>query len=201
MYAITTIPTPSRTLVLVVGSVWLVLTAVPATAPPLHLLWAEEVAQNIAPSDNAYGARPTYLTWPGVNGATAYTNRTECSSFVTRAFKQAYGWSHTDCITWFGPSSPTAAKYHDAILAGNHFVAVPHVSDMQSSDIIAVQYVDGTTTSTGHTMIATGPADLRPATAPYVPKTTQYVVEVIDSSRSGHGVASRPLPFVILCFL
>lgn len=36
-------------------------------------------------------------------------------------------------------------------------------------------------------MIATGPADLRTATAPYVPNTTQYVVEVIDSSRSGHG--------------
>src|SRR5215470_1690819 len=112
----TTIATLSR-LLMVVASVWLALSAVPAAATPAHLLWAEEVAQNIDPANNVYGTSPTYLTWAGVNGATAYTNRTECSSFVTRVLKQAYGWSNTDFSTWFGSSSPTAAKYHDAIVA------------------------------------------------------------------------------------
>ena len=186
MHTTTTIQILSRTLVLV-ASVWLALAAVPAAATPAHLLWAEEVAQNVDPANNVYGTSPTYLTWPGVNGATAYTNRTECSSFATRVFKQAYGWSDTDFKTWFGSSSPTAAKYHDAIVAGNQFVAVPLVSDLQSGDIIAVKYLDGTTTSTGHVMMATGPVSPRTATAPYVSGTTQYVVEVIDSSQTGHG--------------
>jgi hypothetical protein len=177
----------SRTLAAVVGSLWLVGSAIPAVATPAHLLWAEDVVEHIAPADNAYGSSPTYLTWAGVNGATSYTNRTECSSFVTRVLKQAYGWTNADFTAWFNSTSPTAAKYHDAIVAGNQFVAFTQVNDIQSGDFLAVKYLDGTTTSTGHMMIATGPATLRMATAPHVSGTTQYEVEVIDSSKSGHG--------------
>src|SRR5437867_3998377 len=95
----TTIQTLLR-LLMVVASVWLALSAVPAAATPAHLLWAEEVAMNIDPTNNVYGSNPTYLTWAGVNGATDYTNRTECSSFATRVLKQAYGWTDTNFKTW-----------------------------------------------------------------------------------------------------
>ncbi len=187
MRAATTVRTLSRTLAAVVGSLWLMGSALPAVAIPAHLFWAEDVVDNIAPADNAYGTSPAYLTWAGVNGATAYTNRTQCSPFVTRVLKQAYNWTDQNFSTWFNSSSPTSARYHDVIVAGTFFVAVTDVTNIQEGDILAVKYLDGSTSGTGHMMIAASTATPRTATAPLVAGTTQYAIEVIDSSNSGHG--------------
>jgi hypothetical protein len=175
-----------KTLALVGASLWMTLSAAPALANPAHVLWAEAIALNVTPASNDYGSNPTYLTWPGVQGATTYANRTECSPFVTRVLKQAYGWSDTDFLTWFGYKSPYAATYHDAIQAGNRFLEIQHIKDIQIGDIIAIKYPAGSA-STGHVMIAYNTPAQRMTTAPVVVGTTQYEIEVIDSAQSGHG--------------
>jgi hypothetical protein len=138
------------------------------------------------PENNEYNSNPNYIKWPGVNGATAYANRTQCGSFVTRVLKQAYAWNDTYFKNWFGSTSPTAAVYHDAILAGNGFTAFDTVQDIAPGDIIAIKYPAGLS-ATGHVMMARGAAFERTASAPLVAGTRQYAVEIIDSSQTGHG--------------
>ncbi|HLF96637.1 MAG TPA: hypothetical protein VI457_05795 [Methylococcaceae bacterium] len=171
----------------IAGGLSLMLIAVATcAASPAHLGWAEDIALNVTPDRNEYGTNPNYIRWNGVNGATGYENRTECSSFVTRVLKQAYGWNDTDFRNWMGSSSPTAAKYHDTIVSRNGFEAMQSVADIQAGDLIAVKYPQGAS-PTGHVMLAVGPATQRTASAPVVEGTTQYEVEVIDSTKSGHG--------------
>jgi hypothetical protein len=175
-----------QTLALVGASLWLTLSAVPASASPAHVLWAEEIALNVTPENNEYGSNPTFLTWPGVQNVTIYTNRTKCASFVTHVLKQAYGWNNTDVHTRFDSSTPDAATYHDAIQAGKYFLEIQHVKDIQVGDIIAIKYPPNPD-ATGHVMIASNTPVQRRVTKPVVAGTTQYAIEVIDSSQSGHG--------------
>lgn len=151
-----------------------------------HVTWAESVALHVTPEKNEYGSNPTYVYWPGVNGATEYENRSQCSSFLTRVLKQAYGLDDDDFLAWTGSKNPTAALYHNTIEAENGFTRIDSVVDIQKGDILAIEYPQGLS-STGHVMIAHGPAILKTATEPFVNGTTQYTVEVIDSSQSGHG--------------
>lgn len=169
------------------GLVILGFLAAPADAnPPAHLTWAEAIVQNVTPEYNEYGTNPNYIYWAGVNGAMTYENRTQCSSFVTRVLKQAYGLSDNDFLAWMGAKSPQAAAYHDTIQAGINFIAIENVNDIQAGDIIAVKYPAGLS-STGHVMMARGKAVARNATSPLVRNTVQYEIQIIDSSQSGHG--------------
>src|SRR4029453_12444609 len=127
-------------LALVGASLCLTLSAAPASASPVHVFWAEEIALNVTPRNNEYGSDPTYITWPRVQGATIYANRTKCSSFVTHVFKQAYNWSDDDFDTRFHSKSPYAADYYDAIEEGTYFLKIQHITDIQMGDIIAIKY-------------------------------------------------------------
>jgi hypothetical protein len=183
-----------KTLALVGASLCLTLSAVPASASPAHVMWAEEIALNVSPLLNEYAGEyasdPSYIHWPGVQGATAYENHTKCASFVTRVLQQAYGWTDTDFKNWFKfTSSPNAQGYHDAILAGNGFLVIQKISDIQSGDIIAIDYPDTPDPDdpSGHVMIAAGSPTLRGAAVPFKTGTTQYTIEVIDSTQSPHG--------------
>ncbi len=151
-----------------------------------HLLWAEAVASNVQPENNEYGSNPSVITWPGINGATAYSNHTKCATFLTQVFKQAYGWNNSYLSATFGSTSPTAAKYHDLIETHPSFEQLYSVYDIQAGDILAVKYPEEEE-STGHVMLAHGPATLGATKAPLVEGTYQYDLEVIDSSKSGHG--------------
>jgi hypothetical protein len=167
----------------------LILLGLPAAAypaQPVHLAWAESIAVNVTPDRNVYGSDPSYIYWAGVNGAAGYENRTQCSSFATRVLKQAYSWSDSTFQAWMGSKSPTAAKYHDTIQAGNGFSLVQNIADIQPGDILAAKYPEGSS-STGHVMMAYGQAQPRTAAAPLVTGTFQYELLVIDSSQSGHG--------------
>lgn len=160
--------------------------------PTTHVSWAEILIANLSPNKNEYGSSPTYIYWAGINGAISYENRTQCSSFVTRVLKQAYNWSDDDFRNWFGSNSPTAATYHNTIEAQNGFSLVQKIGDIQSGDIIAVKYLDDPT-STGHTMIVKSTATLRSPTLPLADGTFQYEIDVIDSSKSGHGATDTRL--------
>lgn len=157
-----------------------------------HVSWAELLVANLSPDKNDYGSSPTYIYWAGINGSGSYENRTQCSSFVTRVLKQAYTWSDADFRVWFGSNSPTAAMYHDAIEAQNGFSSIRKIGDIQSGDIIAIKYSDDST-STGHAMIVKSPAIKRSRTLPLITGTSQYEIEVIDSSKSGHGKSDTRL--------
>jgi hypothetical protein len=108
---------------------------------------------------------------------------------VTRVLQQAYGWTDTDFTKWFNSPSPNAQAYHDAILAGDGFLAIQKISDIQSGDIIAIDYPDTPDPDdpSGHVMIAAGSPTLRGAAAPVKTDTTQYTIEVIDSTQWPHG--------------
>lgn len=155
-------------------------------ADPEHLFWAEDIATNVTPDKNAYGSNPSYIHWLGINGFEAYENRTQCSSFITQVLMQSYGWTSSYFLNWMASTSPTAAKYYDAIKQQNGFTIVGNINSIQPGDIIAIKYPSGSTV-TGHTMMANGPATLRSSTSPFITGTVQYEIQVIDSSQSGHG--------------
>jgi hypothetical protein len=155
--------------------------------PPAHLGWALDVATHVGPADNAYGSDPTILTWPGVEGATTYANRTVCNTFLNRVLMQAYGYSFSDFTAWMGSSSPLAADWYDAIVAQNRLTRISKVASIANGDVLAVKYLEPGASTSGHVMIATGSAVKRTASAPIVGGTVQYEVSVVDSANSGHG--------------
>lgn len=157
-----------------------------SAADPAHLTWAEDVALNVAPEFNAYGYNPDYVYWPGVNGATAYQNRTVCNQFVTRVLMQAYGWDATYFRTWLGAASPLASTYHDAIADSKGFARITDVGSIQVGDIIAVKYPPGSSVS-GHMMMVVTAPTARAATRPLVNGALQWAVEIVDSTSSNHG--------------
>lgn len=157
-----------------------------STGEPSHFYWADTLVAHIAPEDNEYGSGTTYVHWAGIEGATAYRSRSLCASFVTHILKRAYDLSTYDITAWFGSTSPNAALYHDRILDEVGFEQVLAVSQIQSGDIVAIEYPSGTTAS-GHVAIAAGPAVLRSATYPLVSGTSQYALAVLDASTTGHG--------------
>jgi hypothetical protein len=158
------------------------------TSEPDHLIWAEDVASNVAPDQNVYESGVRILEWAGVDGATDYVNRTDCASFLTAVMKQSYGLTGDDIDAWIGWANPNSAMYHDAVVAEMGFEVVPTVLDIEAGDIIAIKYLAGTGAS-GHLMIAAGPAILRAPTAPLYAGTLQFEITVIDSSSSIHGNA------------
>lgn len=186
---------PLRKLLIVLCGVGLAAMAAPSFANgPDHVLWAEDLVGHLLPENNEYASNPSYIHWLGVNGATSYENRTQCSTFLTQLLKQAYGWDNAVFKAWFGSTSPSAALYHDAIQAENGFTANYLVQNIAIGDVIAIKYPGGLS-STGHVMLVRNlPEEITP-TAPIVPGTRQYIVDVYDSSQSGHGADdTRKMP-------
>ncbi|MDO9106502.1 MAG: hypothetical protein Q7U57_16250 [Methylovulum sp.] len=153
---------------------------------PAHVLWADDLISHIQPENNDYASNPTFINWAGVNGATKYENRSQCSTFLTHLLKQAYGWDNADFKAWLGSTSPSASLYHDAIASENGFAMTTNVQNIVVGDVIAIKYPAGMS-STGHVMLVRGMPDEITAIAPIMPNTRQYTVEVYDSSQSGHG--------------
>jgi hypothetical protein len=157
-----------------------------AAAQPAHLVWAEDLLDNLSPALNTYEGGSTYITWAGVDGAAEYSNHTMCNSFVTNLLRNAYDLTESDVKAWLGAKSPLAAQYHDQIALQNGFDLIPTVDAIEGGDIIAIRYPEGGSVS-GHVMVAEGPAVARAASSPIVAGTFQFEVPVMDSSSSGHG--------------
>ena len=158
-----------------------------SAAAPSHLDWALDVALNVTPDNNEYASSSTYVTWPGVKGSKAYSNRSDCSAFVRRVLNQAYRLSSKETRRWMGDSTPNAALYHDTIVAENRFTRILNVTDIAAGDLLAAKYLSPSSTASGHTMFAAGPAVERTASSPVIADTTQYELQIVDSARSGHG--------------
>ncbi len=153
-------------------------------ASPDHLVWAQRLVADLRPEDNSYGSRPTLVEWRGVDGASRSRNRSVCSTFITALFERAYGYGPDERLRWLGLRSPWAVDYYRAIAAGHRFRQVATVRSMAPGDLLASRQLNRTSTVTGHLMLAAA----RPqALGPCVADRCVYRLEVIDSSRSGHG--------------
>lgn len=171
----------------VLGAVLLSPCEAAAQSVPSHLLWAEELVDNLLPEYNVYATSPQYVSWAGEHSATRYENRTQCSSFLTRLLQQGYGWSDTTMRYWLGSTSPSSVMYHDAIVAERGFDRIATITDVLPGDIIAIRYPVGSSIS-GHISIVESAPILRIATTPLREGTFQYEVSVADSASIGHGM-------------
>ena len=154
---------------------------------PSHLIWAEDVAPHVLPENNDYGSGTlTTVRWGTPTDLASYKNYSVCNSFVTKVLQKAYYWTDADFRTWMGASSPLASTYHDTIQAGTGFSNLTTVGNIQVGDLIAVKYPAGSTVS-GHLMIVSALPRARTASNPLQTGTSQWEVEIIDSSSSNHG--------------
>lgn len=166
-----------------------------SSAQPLHLDLAEELVDNVTPELNEYGSSPSYVTWTGYLGSMVYSNRSVCTTFVTLVLMRAYGITGPQMKAWFNTISPTAAMYHDAIVAQNGFIVVPTIDDVEPGDFLAAKYAPGATVSGHLATVVSVPVQRLPATNPLISGTFQYEVVVVDSSSTGHGPTdTRNLP-------
>ena len=163
---------------------------------PEHLDLAEMLVATVLPKANSYGY-PAQITWEGLNGLNYSTNRSKCATLVTQLFEKAY---NPDYVAWFGCTSPIAASYHDMIEDEDGFDLIKSIDDVRPGDIIAIRYYDaGCTdltcgtfsncTATGHVAMVADYPKARTASAPLVSGTTQYSIDIIDTSTSYHGLA------------
>lgn len=168
----------------------------------LHLMQAQQLLTALLanPNDvNEYGTdysaaqngTSAHIDWAG----TPRTAISECSTFLTLLMDHTYGYSSTVFKTKTGSASPTAAVYHDDILAGKAFTPLEGPGALLPGDTIAVKYPAGQE-STGHvmTVVSVGPWQPRSSSTQtflqgggYPEILGYYDVTVIDSSASFHG--------------
>ena len=173
------------------------ITALDPLAEPPHMVWAERLIRDLQPRHNSYGSRPTVLQWQGVNGAATTINRTVCSTFVIRLFRQAYGYSAGEMRDWFGSASPTARQVAQAIRSARRFERITTIKALRRGDLIAIDYQRqpslevGQDRATGHVMLAAAAPQALPGGRDLPGRQhsgDQWLgLRVIDSSRSGHG--------------
>jgi hypothetical protein len=153
---------------------------------PPHLVQAEAIAHEIDQSHNEYAHKGCFIKWKGEDGASEYENRTDCSDFLDLLLEHTYHFTRDHMKTWTGRERPLATTWYDTIHAGNGFEVIGDIQAIKPGDIIAVHYPPGEG-DTGHIMIAAGVARERRASAPEEPDTRQWELDVVDSSKSGHG--------------
>ncbi len=156
------------------------------TMPARLLASAQTLVGEVAPANNVYGSRPTYVIWRESATDRVARNRSVCSSFVSHVLEWTFGYTASDIDAWFGRSFPQAIEYHATIVAGRGFAPVDSIGAIRPGDVIAIAYPAGSR-PTGHVMIAASEAVARIATAPLEPGTQQFELAVIDSANSGHG--------------
>lgn len=169
-------------------------TAAPEAPTPLTD-WSQALVESLEPSVNDYASDPTLVTWAGVGDAQESTNRSKCASFVSALFTQAYD---RDLDGWLGCSSPLAATWHDQIEHQNDFEVVRQVGEIQPGDVLAIRYDDvGCASmscgsmqgcdSSGHMAVVLSSPKRHASSAPWIRGTTQFEVDVIDSTTDVHG--------------
>ena len=156
----------------------------------VHLTWAKRLVQDIESTNNSYGSHPTVVEWRGISGSDISQNRSVCSSFITRLFHQSYGYGRSEMRRWVGSSSPSASQYFKAIETTNRFKRIDKVTKIEPGDLLASRHLIQRSTVTGHVMIAASKVRLVQKNSParsLSETMRQYELDVIDTSRSGHG--------------
>lgn len=127
------------------------------------------------------------VLWPGETASGQAISFSDCSGFVNALLRRSYELSDQDLFSWLGSTRPLAKDYYLTILNQNGFKRQRLITDVLPGDILAVKYFDGSE-NTGHVMVASGAAVKMLNSPPLIENTLQWRIEVIDSSRSGHGI-------------
>ncbi len=165
---------------------WLLVAAslcVPAVAAANdpHVASAERLVDQLALANTDYAHGPGSVTWSGT-----VASHTDCSGFIDQLLMHDDGYSPDDFKRWFGSRRPTAQRYHDAIVEGRGFTRLGRIAELRPGDLIAIKYLTRRD-NTGHIMLVTEAPRRMNDSPPYVDRTAQWSVTVIDSSESGHG--------------
>lgn len=170
------------------GFVFLSVSVVAAAGPkqaqlsaPRHLLEAIDLVNRIQLKDTTYRHGEPSVTFAG-----ACSSHADCSGFVLALMEHSYDLDADAVRRWLGSSRPTAARFYDAVVAGQGFLTVKTVPEIRPGDLVAIKYLKRTD-NTGHVMIAVDEPRRIEAIEPLVPGTVQFELPVIDSSKSAHG--------------
>jgi hypothetical protein len=155
------------------------------SAPP-HLRQAVLIAHEIDQSHNAYAHKGCFIKWKGEDGVTEYENRTDCSDFLNLLLEHTYHFTDQQMKGWTGHERPLATTWYQTISASKGFEIISQVPEIRPGDVLAVKFPPGEN-DTGHIMIAAGIPQPRPESAPIEPGTRQWELDIVDSSKSGHG--------------
>jgi hypothetical protein len=148
---------------------------------PRHLAGAVDLVRHLEVRHTGYEHGKGHIQWTGTR-----ESHTDCSGFLDHLLMHSYGYTQESFKKWLGSRRPTAARYHDGIVAQNGFEEVKRVADIRPGDILTVKY-NSRRDNTGHVMlVAAVPVRIK-AHKPFMSGTEQWEVAVIDSSMSGHG--------------
>ncbi len=152
-----------------------------AAPPDPHVATATRLVDQLDLANTDYAHGQGSVTWTGT-----VASHTDCSGFVDHLLMHDDGLTQDDFKRWFGTRRPTAERYHDAIVEGRGFTAVPTVGQLRPGDLIAIKYLTRHD-NTGHIMLVVDAPERMNPVPPYVDGATQWSVTVVDSSESGHG--------------
>ena len=145
--------------------------------------------------NNNYQHKPIEVTWKGVNEASDYKSKADCSGFMSELLRHSYSGYFTQerFEQWMKKrrSRPLAEDFYNAIITQKDFTQIKKMTEVKPGDIIAIKYIPDndpeTKDNTGHVMLVVERPKKRGSTKPLVKKTLQWEVMVIDQSCSGHG--------------
>ena len=146
-----------------------------------HVADAERLLEQLDLSNTNYEHGVGSITWTGT-----VASHTDCSGFIDQLLMHDDGYNPEQFKRWFGIRRPTAATYHDAIASAHGFTQVGTVPELQIGDVIAIKYFNRRD-NTGHIMLVVGKPKRVNSSPPIVEGTTQWDIDIIDSSESGHG--------------
>lgn len=174
--------------------------------------WISEVkAQPSRLLENEYTSSSTELE--RMSGSTTAKNRNVCGTLVTQLFQKSIGFEPADFYHSFnkamdgscdagtvngsqkGTNSPNASQYRYKIAncGGTgpiQFTRRDTISAVRAGDVLAVTYPERTDI-TGHVMIVRS-APVADSSLPAGPSGSKaYAVQIIDSTSTPHGSASR----------
>ena len=93
-----------------------------------------------------------------------------------------------DFVKWLGTRRPLAKDYFEAIGNKRGLLPIANIASVQPGDLIVIRYLNSAPgDNTGHILLAAAVPQQRKATNPVVSNMTQWDLEIIDSSETGHG--------------
>eukprot|EP00759_Apiculatamorpha_spiralis_P030387 PhF_6_TR32139/c0_g1_i4/m.47605 len=123
--------------------------------------------------------------------------RTVCSSFFALVLKYNYPNIITNdtFIRIFGETYPHSDDYHRNVKAGNGFIEIKRMQDVNEGDVAAL-YFDPADPSenTGHMMYIHNYTLRDQPTEPFIPNSLQWEVTVSDSTATFHSKDTRNAP-------
>ena len=148
---------------------------------PLHVLVADSLLERLNMDKTNYEHGPGSINWGNPSEV-----HTDCSGFIDQLLTRCYGYDRQAFKQWMGSGRPTAARYHDAIVAQQGFVQLQSIQDLRPGDLIAVKYLTRSD-NTGHIMLVINKPQRMSEKSPMIQKTQQWAIPIMDSSESGHG--------------